>query len=79
MVPISSNIYSAEAVVFDNKGLFDLQQRLAAKKAALLRRTSQDERRVRIEIKVLEPPVISGIDSDSFTRTAFSPEATNKK
>jgi len=34
MVPISSNIYSAEAVVFDNKGLFDLQQRLAAKKAA---------------------------------------------
>ena len=34
MVPISPNIYSAEAVIFDNKGLFDLQQKLAAKKAA---------------------------------------------
>jgi hypothetical protein len=34
MVPISPNIYSAEAVIFDNKGLFDLQQKLAAKKSA---------------------------------------------
>jgi len=33
MVPISSNIYSAEAVVFDNKGLFDYQQKLADRRA----------------------------------------------
>jgi uncharacterized protein YeeX (DUF496 family) len=33
MVPISPNIYSAEAVVFDNKGLFDLQQKIADRRA----------------------------------------------
>ena len=33
MVPISSNIYSGEAVIFDNRSLFDFQQKIEERRA----------------------------------------------